>query len=366
MKNQILKLMDFHAEIPYKVLNFLNKKAPNFINRELQAICKAAERHSENYATYRLRPKKMSNVPVLNLANTNEFEQIAIVMQGPLMVKDDFTLETAKYYKKCYQKAIVIVSTWDDADARTLRLLRENGIIVVLSKLPDNCGHLNINYQVTNTLAGVIKAQKYGAKFICKTRTDQRLYHPNAIEYLFNLVKIFPVNNEDFIKKQCGRIVALCMPYGDMFYPYCLADFLYFGYADDIESLFSIATDNRPNGTVGKGMTRREIAENMGAPEIQLLRNYIVSMGGNNECTVRAYWQFVKNHMITIHRDEIGLFWPKYEGRYAENIQNGSYYPAEEDGAFHCYNFDFARWLSLYYGILSYRKEYEKYAEYVM
>lgn len=366
MKNHALKILGIHAEIPYKVLNIFKKNTSNFVNREMKAACVAAECNTNFYVTYRLRPKNMKSLPVLKSCSAAAESKMAIVMQGPLMINDDFTLETAKYYKECYPQAAVIVSTWNDSDAKTVEKLRKSGVIVVLSKLPDNCGNLNINYQVTNTLAGVKRAKEEGAEFVCKTRTDQRLYHPDAMNYLSNLVKVFPVSNDDFTQKQRGRIVALCMPYGDLFYPYCLADFLYFGYVDDIECLFSIKADERPKGSWGKGITRREIAEKLIAPEIQILRDYIARMGGNNECTVKAYWQFVKNHMITIHRDEVGMFWPKYEGRYSENTQNGSYYPVEEEGAFHCYNFDFVRWLSLYQGTLSYCEEYEKYADYIM
>ena len=366
MKNQALKILDLHAGIPYKVLELLKRKSPNFVNREMKAACKAAEKQTDYYVSYRLRAKNMENIPILPHISCGEESRIAIVMQGPLMLADNFTLESAKYYKKCYPHAAVIVSTWDDSDTDTINRLRECGVTVVLSRLPDNCGNRNINYQAVNTLAGVKRAREEGMEFVCKTRTDQRIYHPNAMFYLSGLVKTFPVNNMDFSQEQKGRIVAMCMPYGDMFYPYCLADFMYFGYTEDIEQLFLIAPDKRPKGKNGKGLTRKKIAEDMLAPEIQFLRDYISRMGGNNECTVKAYWQFVKNHMITINRDEIGMFWPKYEGRYSENIQNGSYYPMEEKDAFHCYNFDFVRWLSLYQGTLLYDERYEKYTEYIM
>lgn len=366
MRNVALRILEFREMIPYKVLKILRREFPNFVNREMKAACIAAEKYTDYYVSYRLRSKALEDIPILPHNGCKEESRIAIVMQGPLMTADDFTLETAKFYKRCYPQASVIVSTWDDSDTDTINRLRECGVIVVLSKLPDHCGNLNINYQAVNTLAGVKKAKEEGIEFVCKTRTDQRIYHPDAMQYLCDLVKTFPVNNEDFIQEQRGRIVALCMPYGDMFYPYCLADFLYFGYTEDIEKLFSIEPDQRPKGKHGKGKTRKQIAEKMMAPEIQFLRDFIERMGGNNECTVKAYWQFVKNHMITINRDEIGMYWPKYEGRYSENTQNGSYYLVEEKDAFHCYNFDFVRWLSLYSGSLEYDEGYEKYADYIM
>ena len=280
--------------------------------------------------------------------------------------EDNFTVESALFYKRCYPDAFIIVSTWNDADEDALRILKNKGVEVVVSQLPSAPGHLNINYQVVSTLAGIRKAKEMGADYVCKTRTDQRLYHPNALNYLWNLVKLFPVNNEDFQHDQSERFVSVCMPYGDMFYPYCISDFLYFGFIDDIEKMFLIPQDNREKGKGGKGMTRRNIAQNLIAPEIQIIRSYIDSMGGNSECTVEAYWKFMKNHVISINRDEIGLFWPKYENRYSENRHFGYFYQKERKDAWNCYNFDFIHWLSLYNSTIKYDSKYEQYADYVL
>lgn len=366
MNDKVLKVLELHAALPYNFMKLFNRRSKNFVNREMKVACVSAEKYTDYYVTYRLRSKKMEDIPILQHPVYKEEEKIAIVLQGPLLLTDDFTLRTAEYYIKCYPKAMVIVSTWENSDFEAIKNLRECGAIVVLSKMPRNCGNLNINYQATNTLAGVKKARELGAEFICKTRTDQRIYHTDAMMFFANLVKTFPVNNTDFKREQKGRIVAMCMPYGDMFYPYCLADFLYFGYAEDIEQLFSLPLDERPKGVIGKGKSRRQIAEEMIAPEIQFMREYIARMGGNNECTVKAYWKFVKNHLITLNKDEIGVFWPKYEGRYSENKQNGSYYLNEEKNAYHCYNFDFVRWLSLYQGTLVYDRKYENYMEFIL
>ena len=214
MNHKILKALEFHAKMPYSVINIFKRQSPNFVNREMKAACVAAESNTGCYVTYRLRSKAMT--------------------------------------------------------------------------------------------------------------------------------------------------------YGDLFYPYCLADFLYFGYIEDIEELFSLPLDKRQKGEYGNGKTRRKVAEEMIAPEIQFLREYIRRMGGNNECTVKSYWQFTKNHLVTINKDEIGLFWPKYEGRHSENTQNGSYYLNEEENAFRCYNFDFIRWLNLYQGTLKYDQKYEEYAEFIL
>ena len=253
MNHKILKALEFHAKMPYSVINIFKRQSPNFVNREMKAACVAAESNTGCYVTYRLRSKAMTDIPILPHLSCDLDNKIAIVMQGPLMVENDFTLETAKFYKRCYPQALIIVSTWKDSDSETIEKIKQQNVVVVLSDLPDNCGNLNINYQTVNTLAGVKMAKEMGAEFVCKTRTDQRIYHTDTMNYLANLVRTFPVNNEDFVEKQKGRIVTMCMPYGDLFYPYCLADFLYFGYIEDIEELFSLPLDKRQKGEYGNG-----------------------------------------------------------------------------------------------------------------
>ena len=68
----------------------------------------------------------------------------------------------------------------------------------------------------------------------------------------------------------------------------------------------------------------------------------------------------------SINRNEIGLFWPKYENRYSENRHFGYFYQKEKKDAWNCYNFDFVHWLSLYNGIIKYDSKYEKYADYIL
>lgn len=364
MKEKIQGFLNFRERTPYKLVKLSGKVPQNFVNRHMRAACLAAEKYTDHFVSYRLRPKRTGGVPVLNVCEG--LSSVAIVLQGPLLLENDFTVETVRFYRRCYPGATVIVSTWVGADAGAVSRLEEAGAVVVLSELPDHCGHLNINYQVVNTLAGVKKAVALGAEYVCKTRTDQRFCHTDAIAHLLNLLRTFPICNDDFARPQKGRIVSGCMPYGDLFYPYAISDFFYFGYAEDIEQLFSMPLDDRPKGAGGRGMSRRSISEEMIAPEVQLIRSYISSMGGDNACTVEAHWRFMKNHMIMLSKDELGLYWPKYDERYTENTINGTYYPEEVEDSYHCYNFDFIRWLALYSGTMTYKPEYERLSEYVL
>src|SRR5207247_1377447 len=84
--------------------------------------------------------------------------RIAIVIQGPILQTDDFTLETVRHYRRACPEMTVIVSTWDDSPAETISQCRDAGADVVLSRLPTIAGRSNLNFQTTSTRAGLQRA----------------------------------------------------------------------------------------------------------------------------------------------------------------------------------------------------------------
>ena len=92
VNHKILKALEFHAKMPYSVINIFKRQSPNFVNREMKAACVAAESNTGCYVTYRLRSKAMTDIPILPHLSCDLDNKIAIVMQGPLMVENDFTL----------------------------------------------------------------------------------------------------------------------------------------------------------------------------------------------------------------------------------------------------------------------------------
>ena len=61
-------------------------------------------------------PKNVDKIPA-EWPDDNRFAGYAIVLQGPVRTAENFTVETVKYYKRCYPGATVIVSTWTGSDA---------------------------------------------------------------------------------------------------------------------------------------------------------------------------------------------------------------------------------------------------------
>lgn len=369
MKDFLKKINIIYHEIPIKVLAKVCSKKPDkllgIVGQNMLAMCKIAEKYTDYFITYRYRPRYTESLPILERKH-NRAPKIAIVLQGPIMEKDDFTCESVKFYKKHYPNAHIIVSTWVDENKDLIDRVSNAGAIVVQTEKPHFFGHGNINLQLVNSKTGIFRAKELGSEYVCKTRTDQRIMHADVFEYLINLLNLFPCDNSDFLSKQKSRIICFGMEYGDLFYPFFLSDFFYFGATEDICSLFDSELDYRENVGICDNVSRRLCAQENRVSEIQIIRQYISRMGGNNVCTIRAYWDFVKNHLICINKDDIGLFWNKYDTKYSEHARNGHFHEQDSEQNLKCYNWDFINWLNLYSGTLEYQQRYEERADIIV
>ncbi len=305
--------------------------------------------------TFRIRPKNLISIPYVKYEQV--FPEFAIILQGPIRAEDDFTMETVCYYKKMYKNVTVIVSTWIDEKKKDIAKLEELGAVVVCSEKPIYGGHGNRNFQLISSKAGISKARELGIKYVCKSRTDQRIMKPFVFEYMWNLIHTFPAYDKARQKK---RIVTLSMVYGNMFFPYLMSDFLYFGTTEDIEKLFSVELDNRPDFKMRSGATRREYVESLEPAEIYILQNYLKEIGIECDSTIKDYWESLKNYFVCIDRKCIDLVWPKYDGQYLTHEFYGDYFLDDSEDGLKTMNFDFANWLNLYSGTLLYKPHYEQ------
>ena len=368
MKKFLKGLSGLYHKIPsalsYRLYKNNERRKQEVTEQTMSMLCEYGKKETKSFFSYRVRPKTADAIPVLE--NKSTHEKCAIILQGPIMAENNFTLETVKLYRTFYPDAIILVSTWVDEPEERIDTLRAAGAEVVQSVKPKFSGRGNINFQLVSAKAGLLKARELGAVYLCKTRTDQRIYHPNILEFFINLIGNFSIDRDAFSIEQKARIICLSMEYGNMFYPFFMSDFLYFGLVDDICKLFDGELDQRKNVEKPKGYSRKEAAEQNLVAEIQIIRDYINRNGGDNTCSVKNYWNFIKSDLICINKDEIGLYWPKYGGQYCENTRNGYFYTTEKKEELKCYNWDFINWLNLYTGTLQYREEFEKYAEFVI
>ena len=362
MKKYLKKVFFTVVKIIIKLIDSISFAfTKKHISGTTHAVSRALETNSE-YVSYQIMPKDTSAIPILD--GLNQTSSFAIVMQGPLCKNDNMTVNSIKFYKKTYPSAKIIVSTWNDEPKEDINQIAQLGAIVVQSEKPSNSGIVNVNYQLTNSLAGVKKAKELGCEFSVKTRTDQRICKPYIFDAMMSAIKTFPSG-----KGQKGRIAVLGVCGGGMFIPYHTCDFLYLGYTDDIVNLLSVPMDTRINvenrrAILGK-YKRREIAKQLLGPEVYIMRLYCTNfLGLNGDCSVKEYWSIIKQYLVCYGMKDVDLMWNKYDRLYDLNFYSSAYFgdlDSSERLLTMC--FDFFNWFNLYTGNIKYDERYEQYAD---
>lgn len=368
-KKKIAKnIIDSVAKISMNISGIIGTRGKNSYTC---SICKAYEETSDFFVSFRKRPKNIHNY-VVDYDLMKSIKDVAIVIQGPLKKENDFTLQTVMYYKKMYPFCEVIVSTWSDEDERVIKQIQEKGAVVLLNDKPQKTGLGNVNFQLVSTKRGVQYAtEKTDKKYILKTRSDQRIVKPHFLEYFIGLLKQFPITQENCQQKK-RILVHQGSTGGNMFIPYFVSDFLYFGDKEDISALFALELDDETSMSYQErnnwiqnltGKVTVDEYYQLTAPEIYIIEEYIkLCTGHKPERTVKKYWEFMKDYMISVSWDDIALFWYKY------NSQNESelfrlYEERDNEKRYLQYTWTFQNWLNLYSGMIEYKNEFEKIKE---
>jgi hypothetical protein len=234
----------------------------------------------------------------------------AIVVQGPMISDSDFTLNSLYLYRKNFPDAIIILSTWPIQDD-IINHCQNNNIIVIQNIMPLNPGISNINLQILTTRAGIEKAQELGAIYVLKTRTDQRLYHPSLLDYLYNLVISFPVTNK--YKNQTSRIVGISLN-SYKWRLYGLSDMFLYGHISDMIKYWCIPLDERTDALEERknaGQTWLEFSL-WRVCEVYLCSHFLTSLGRKLSFTLKDSLYAYKDHFIIVDHYSIGLYWHKY------------------------------------------------------
>lgn len=237
-------------------------------------------------------------------------------MQGQLLLKNNFTLETILIYKKIFPpKTVFIVSTWNDSDKKTIDQLHASGVQVVLNQRPEVGGIGNINLQIISTQNGILEARKHGVTYILKTRTDIRMYATNTAEYLVSMCNLFPVNTA-FLQEK--RIVAFSVN-TYKYRPYSISDLTLFGTANDIENYFAVDMDTRtrPDFDNIRSWSKERFCE------VYLSTHFLEKVGRKLSYTLEDSWRTYAENFCIIDASSVDLLWYKYN--YQEEYRDLGY-----------------------------------------
>jgi hypothetical protein len=293
-------------------------------------------------------------------------DEYAIIMQGPLIKEDNFTLETVKFYNKIYPNVQIIVSTWNTEDIVYIEKIRKcDNCEVILNELPKNSGFLNFNYQMVSTVAGLKRARELGKTFVFKTRCDYRFYKRGLLDYMRNMLMIFPCSDEKMCQKY--RIVITSGRYDDMFKQFYVGDQFNFGYISDMLNLWEQELSNNnismADFTNVKGIKHLTWKEERDICRV-LTKGYVKKMTSYDiPNTIEAYWEFVRKYLIFMSAKDVDAYWCKYEYRFEETLSNGEYYRNDSESKCLAYNWNFSNWLNLYLGSLKYQEWMEEISE---
>jgi hypothetical protein len=260
------------------------------------------------YQLYKKYAGDQINHGALKLLSTGRF---AIVMQGPLIVDSNFTIETIKLYRRNFPDAILILSTWS-VSADMIEALKKHDVHVVQNQRPTNTGISNINLQIITSGAGVVAARELGAQFVLKTRTDQRIYHPSLETYLFNILKYYPLLPD--LSLQMKRLVGISLN-TFKYSLYGVSDMFLYGHIDDMVRYWNIPLNelkDLPKERNNVGLNTWRTYSTWRTPEVYLCTEFLKSIGRDITYTLADSFQVFKDHFVVIDQAAIKLYWHKY------------------------------------------------------
>ncbi len=267
----------------------------------LHALARRLEKAQKVFFTYHLRPV----YPAMRSACRRNEEGVSIVMQGPLVLDHDFTLETVRLYHRNYPGAHIVVSTWMNSAPDQLSRLREAGAEVRLSVPPGIPGIANINFQRVSTASGLAAARERESTYVLKCRTDQRFFAPDLFVFMRALQTAFPVNGT----VQMDRLIATSLN-SFKYRPYSISDMFVFGRIEDVCLLWDIPEDPRTSPEKGESIfdwSRAEMAE------VYIVANFLRRLGREPAWTLSDSWRVYADHFCIMDASTADLYWPKYE-----------------------------------------------------
>ena len=297
---------------------------------------------------------------------TYDFDDTAIVIQGPLVYENNYTAETFKLYRSIYPNAPIVVSTWKNEATDAFRKECENNSVVLLeNEMPENRGLCNANMQLVSSFQGVKYVQENtSAKFVLKTRADHRINRFEFLLYFKNLLETFPPKGS----KLTQRIIFLNSTLSKNM-PFFFYDFLAFGHILDISRLYNIKSFQNSDAMEylerhPKRMSKfhwendkcsfdynfvtepnhelhkyNKMIRRFETTEMFIARNFYEKHIGSIDKNkmLETSWKFTGDYLILIDWDAILLDWFKYE--YRRYLLHYEYTRGQ---------LAFARWLDMY------------------
>jgi hypothetical protein len=260
----------------------------------------------KKFFTLTIRPKVVENYKSII---SSETDQTAIVIQGPIMYENDFTLNTVKLYKNIFPNSKIILSTWDDEKVDIFK----NICHVVKSIKPPNYGRKNVNLQIISTINGIKLASNLGCNYVLKTRCDQRIHSKNLLPYFF---KLLSPNYDKLIISSFNTFKLRYISVSDMFM---------FGSTKELSLYWNTELDNN-NGFETYDPITKEFCF---MPEYFLAKRYLMLKGFSKCDSKDNRINGMFDSFIIVDHRILDVYWPKYskiENRWSNYDDSSNIY----------------------------------------
>jgi hypothetical protein len=249
----------------------------------------------KSYFTWHRRPRR--SIDYKSAPSTANHDDTAIVLQGDLSSSSEFAIETTKMYFQNFPGVQVVVSTWQGTRKSDIEKLEKLGCTVVLSPIPESPGPYNRDLQLVSSNAGLKAGIEKGAKFLLKTRIDQRLYSPHALSLMKGLSHKFPISGPN-----TSQITRLVIVSNNTFISriYGVSDFLTFGSSVDVLAYWD---------SLGKTGEPQEL------PEAFFCRSFLERSGWECNGTQEDWELVLRSRFIVVDGVSLDFFWNKYSSR---------------------------------------------------
>lgn len=308
--------------------------------RLARSVRATARRVTGQWLTFHLRPVSAADVGTWSDLGGDLVAGTVIVLQGPVIEEDDFTLETVKIYQKIFRGTPIIVSTWNNTRPALVASLRSLGVEVLQSATPPYRGYGNVNYQIVSTTAGLKRAKALGYTWAVKTRTDQRIHAPTALGFLKGLLETFPPP-----ASMPSRLVVTGLT--RKYKLYHLSDMFHFGHIDTLLAYWDAPHDTREfvEADMEHNASSFQRISRMMVCEAYLFSSFLSRAGEAIEGTLQHSWRMIAKYTVVIDRESLDLFWPKYRPsrEYRDRVYHGISLFAEVP---------FSEWLLFYRGFV--------------
>ena len=274
-------------------------------------------------------------------------DQIAIVMQGPIITKDNFTFETLSLYRKRYPNVLIILSTWDDYSDQELKMFSEVGVKVLKNNKPKHFGFSNINLQIESSKAGIKYAKDKNVIYCLKTRTDQRIYRHDFILYFLSLIQLFKIDNHSIVNNRLISVSLNTYKYR----LYGITDMLMFGHIDNMLLYWDVEFDYRKSESINFGSNILEWSKARTC-EVYLCTEYLIKIGHNPLYTLNDSWYVYSKYFCVVDRSSIDIFWLKYNRFNEKRRYNNKSRALDEE-------FTFSDWINCFNNLIMYKSEDE-------